>query len=1234
MSVASVSEPIPVRDGRYVVRGHVVEVKDGKQMPYAGPQPTEIAPQQQAGVETWRNTMPVNYDFQNKYNGFSNGHSNSGILYAKNVFRNEGTLYSTQAAYDPYGPPVVPVSYGGFESYGNTGERTDNGPVTDTLTMAEQEKLRADAIAKSGPKLAFINEESQKYPPEGALPCVMGRDSPGGSVTSLDSLDEPQGKGPELGVSSSSGIMAKGGKEVTKSAGKRRVTFSDSIEFDDGVTGQLVTDEKQSTKMYTMLYARNANNYYVPSTSPAATSGQSVASQKGNKSSGLTSGAQIGTEANSTSVKTFGREPSVVTVTHCDQPKPKPVALNNNHPTKPEKVQSFSRQENLSEEFSLTQQNHGKDTEGPKDEPVVSDQELNDSLEVIRDSLDEKDDQTDVAQVKQQVDEEYKKSSAVTWTIGPSELKDSFERYVQSTAESTAEELIDAAPSSESENHPSERDRGFVSHPLEESGRGSASNALGERESIDTKTGYMANPSPVTSGYAYYQPLNTSGASAAVPSPHLYHHNANVYSGLHSSAQGTFHQHFPYPFYTSAGTTLMGMSPSRQHQLERSSGPFATQLTATNYRVEGREVVQSIEPQRTVVQEGVLSPSTVRTVKIDATESTGLQEGGRPHDEAKSEMSRVVTTRQKHSSSPTSTASSASLGTRSTRSLIPRPPATKRTGRGRLHPATLYKKQTTARPRKAIHNHPVSSNNGQPVKNDKVGSNNKGNNQTERGVIRQNSASPRSENGKNRRTHSKRPNGAKHDNSDHDDIIEGIKRNMEVMNMRARHTAAEEQHQRIINSLRLEFGDDKWEKSSQQVSPVVGGNQREYDHGEIQEVASRRLHHPWVESAGSRAGRPPAVGAVRTDAANDDNYQLTGSRAVSFQPAGSQGGRPPPGNSAKMDPASDGIYQPPGPHPAGPWSVRPPVGLNRLDPSGGGSYQSAASQATITPTGGSIRMGFVSDNKDQPGFDRYLTKGRAGNGIKGIVQKPPYAPAINQQIFYEDRRHEYPTSTVGYPTSAATTRQEREEPQQARGATVYEREDSDLKQSISLDKTPTDDEINHLWEHVRSYLHSGNTKSVGSDSCVNRVDVRRSRTRSSSTQQAFSQRTAPQQSPQGGQFINGQHLLEVPPQSGGSTLGGLRRYGSHEVLRRDSSSDSLSLKRSPLLQHRASRSRRPPKHAQGQNGRPPLPRQHDFNPSPSQAGPSASMATRGNLGFFISRVWAVSQQSCLLSEMK
>ena len=1091
-------EPIPVvRDGRYVVRGHVVEVKDGKQMPYGAPQTTERP--QQAGPEVWRNEMPDSYDFQSRYKDLSINHTNSGILYAMN----EDRLYSTQPAFDTYAAPSALQHTGYYESDGKIGSKLENGPVPDTWTVAEQEKLRADAIAKSGPKLAFINEESQKEPPEGALPCIMGRDSPAGSITSLDSLDEvPQvtgpGKGQESGAFSRSGIMNRGGKE-TKSAGKRRVTFSDSIEFDDGVTGQLVTEEKQSTKAYTMLYARNANNYYnMPSSS-------STPGQKGSKSTGLKSVVQTGTEQNGTGsassvAKAFGKEPSVVTVIHCDYPKAKPVPLES-PVTKPEKTL---------EVVSSNQGNRVKESAEPKEEAdVVSDVELNDSLELVKDSLDGEHDPSVNVQSEDQGDLPYDGNSAVGWTASSSlSVKDSLERYVQSTAESSVEEPIETFPSS--------------------------AGGLEERGPVYSKPGYITNPSVVTPGYQYHHAV-----TAAATSPHFYHPSTPMYSAVHVPAQGTFHPNFPYPFYTSAGSTLMGAGAAnqQQQQIEYSPSPQTFYLTATNYHLEGQEVAYPTESRGIPASEAVSSPTVMdpgHAFNSQTTGSTGLKDVQSQWVETKNETNKALSSRQKHTSSPSSTASSASSSTssRTTRSLIPRPPATKRSGKSRFHPGSLHRKQVSVRPRKAIYNHSAASDSGNSVKTTKASTSNR-NSHTGHAVERQNSDSKGTGNGRNGtgRIHSKRANSSeKNDSNDQDGIIESIKRNMEMMSMRTRTTAAQEQHQRILNSLKLEFGDDR---KVQQEPAVNSGTDREVGsvvehHVKTQDNANRRVHHPRVGSAGSRSGRPPAGINVKLDHVDDDNYQ----------------------------PGFDGY-----------------------------------------------------PNNGKPLAKRTVQTGLA-DGTKGVIQKPPYEPVMNQQFVYEGRRHEYPTSTVGHPTSAATTSQERERPLQARASTLYEREDSDQKRSLSLDKTPTDDEINHLWAHVRSYLHGGNTKSVGSDSCVNRVDVRRSRTRSSSMQQVFNPHAVPQQNSRDSQMFSGQHL-EVPPQTGGSTLGGLRRYGSHEVLRRDSSSDSLSFKRSPLLQHRASRSRRPQKHVQGQNGRPPLPRQHEYNPPPSQAGPTASITSRG-----------------------
>ena len=668
----------------------------------------------------------------------------------------------------------------------------------------------------------------------------------------------------------------------------------------------------------------------------------------------------------------------------------------------------------------------------------------------------------------------------------------------------------------------------------------SSDGGLEEKKPVYSKPGYITAPSVVTSGYAYHYPFNSSSVQATTTSPQVYHHSAQVYGGVHVTSQGTFHSNFPYPFYTSAGSVLMGVGAALQepHQIDDSPIPLTSHFSTTHYRPEGREVAYPTSSQEISVPEAVSSSSTVNAGHAFNSYTpafNGVKDGGSRWVESKNETNKAATSRQKLTSSPSSTASTASSTStgKSTRSLIPRPPATKKSGKSRFHPGGIHRKQVAARPRKANNNHSAVSDSGHSVKTAKASANNR-NSQSEHAGERQNSGSKRTVSSRNgtERIHSKQASiSEKNNGADHDGIIESIKRNMEMMSMRTRTTAAEEQHQRILNSLRLEFGDGR---KVQQEPAVHGGNGGKGDaaaehHVKSQDPASRRVHHPRVESAGSRSGRPPAGFSVKLDLVDDGNFQT----------------------------GFDGCL-----------------------------------------------------DRDKP-LEKKSVQRVPSDGAREVVQKSPYEPVMNQQFAYDDRRHEYPTSTVGHSTSAATTSQERERPLQARASTLYERDDSHQQRSISLDKTPTDDEINHLWAHVRSYLHGGNTKSVGSDSCVNKVDVRRSGTRSSSMQQIYNPRVAvPQQNSPGSQLFNGQNL-GPSPQTGGSTLGGLRRYGSHEVLRRDSSLDSSSFKRSPLLQHRASRSRRPQKHSHGQNGRPPLPRQHEYNPSPSQAGPSASVSSRG-----------------------
>lgn len=1184
-SIISVSEPIAVLDGFYVVRNHVVEIKDGKQVPHTATA-SKLASQEQAEPKTRTDEMPANYNFHNQYHG----PASSEIFYAMSDVRNEGKLYSVHPALDPYRISSSPGQYEGDSLVEKIGRVMENGPGANTLGVTEQEKLRADAIARSGPKLAFIGGDMQKDTPEGALPSIMGRESPGGSVTSVDSLDDLPMKEKELSPYPN-GIMAKGVRDSAKSATKRKVTFSDSIEFDDGVTGQLVTEEKQSTKVYTMMYSRNASNHCkTPSSSSVSTSAQ----QRGNNFAGMASMAKTNSEPASirAGVSNFGNDSTVTTVLHYDQPKPKPVVSNNNRSSEPVKRDLSLNQGSLGKEHILGKENVGKVTEEMKESTEgMSDQDLNDSLELLRDSLDGK----HKGGTERQKEEYVKNKDGVTRTVGPEELKDSLEIYSHRTTENTSEKLMLHSPP--------------VGSVMDEERHEDkcSSKSFGKREPTSPVTspstlGVMENQGPIASGPMFNQSNQSSATSAVVNVPHFDHSNANAY--------GTFHQNFPYPFYTSVGGKLLTMHPNGQQEQESDSPPlqFAPQFSGPgNPRDEKQLTNSQREPSKKTMSSQPADEhysSYTKDVQI-----VGQIESHRVPDET-GETKQAILSRQKHSASSSSTVSTAS-NTQS-RSLIPRPPLTKKTGRGRVHPGSFHKKQITARPRMGLNNAASAVSNQSP-KNSKVVTNNpmKG------AMSGQTSSPPQTRVGWNGKNRPKRPDSGDQENEDPDGIIEGIKRNMEMMNMRARDTAAEEQHRRIINSLRLDFGDNKDHLSAQHGSSTFGGSRREDEivenHRPNEETVSRRVHHPRVGSAGSRVGRSPVEGSVRVVAGGEESFQ----KAVSHQGrsvtnsmrgnddsphlSGSRQGRHLALAVNAGVTAHDIDSQMAGTHSGTPVGYYTGIELlkhpaHQLSASHGGRHENTSG------------MEIVATGYHQVGFRGYPDADGSTDRGGQISQIPPHAPGKNQRFFDDKRRQEYPTSTVGHSTSAGSTRQEREDFLQASGMTPDVRENVELNKSISLDKTPTDDEINHLWAHVRSYLHGGGTKSVGSDSCVNRVDVRRSRTRSSSMQRDSHQHINP---PQNVPPAYGSHLHGTPAQGIGSNLGGLRRYGSHEVLRRDSSSDSLLLKRSILLQHRASRSRRLQTHAHGPNGRPPLPRQHDHNPMPSQTGPSASIATKG-----------------------
>ena len=158
-----------------------------------------------------------------------------------------------------------------------------------------------------------------------------------------------------------------------------------------------------------------------------------------------------------------------------------------------------------------------------------------------------------------------------------------------------------------------------------------------------------------------------------------------------------------------------------------------------------------------------------------------------------------------------------------------------------------------------------------------------------------------------------------------------------------------------------------------------------------------------------------------------------------------------------------------------------------------------------------------------------------------------------------------------------------------------------------LDKTPTDEEINHLWETVRTCLKHEQPQKAASDSVVN---VRYSRSDS-------------------GPLVGNHYLIDgnawaAKPNGSdsetrysrgtGSTY--FRRHGSLDTLQRRGSTDSavyVAPKRGPLLQHRSSTSGRRIAPRNSHAGRPPVNPQYLHSlrgPQTSFRGPVKSSTTK------------------------
>ena len=112
-----------------------------------------------------------------------------------------------------------------------------SAPADVTAEQREQERLRSEVVGRIEPKLAFTDET--KDITAGVLPTTIRRNSPSGSLSSIDSLDAvPDEELEKMPVSTESpiaSIIRRGNKAKRDS----RVTFNENVTFSDGLVGAL-----------------------------------------------------------------------------------------------------------------------------------------------------------------------------------------------------------------------------------------------------------------------------------------------------------------------------------------------------------------------------------------------------------------------------------------------------------------------------------------------------------------------------------------------------------------------------------------------------------------------------------------------------------------------------------------------------------------------------------------------------------------------------------------------------------------------------------------------------------------------------------------------------------------------------------------------------------------------------------------------------------------------------------
>ena len=1200
-----------------------------------------------------------------------------------------------------------------------------NGPSRDeiALRIAEHERLRQEAITKGGPKLAFMKDTSEQELTQGALPATMGRDSPAGSLTSLDSLDEvPEAESePKTGVAEDaakvSGIIAKSARG--KSA-KRRVTFSDSIEFDDGVVGQLVTHQKQSTKYFSALYAKNLAENARGDSADARLSARPAGAPKQSNSERTGTGAS--SRSKTTTAMPAAKEGPAARVYSASQSDK--TSGGSNPATQSACAPSVSAghasvrsagsagyQANPAALATSDRPPGGQPgatlTAEARDE--VGSPE--DSLE-IRDSLDDGEGlsgglgETDgdqnwpAASLEEgsapemvRLAEGDKTESGVGYgdgsTRGGQPSGHSF-RLAVSNAVGTPTRQFDSTPSvsqpsygvsnyhaSDAQMSNSSMSHAHLSAPL--GGFAPATGSAAPADVTEPPHSFAPVPSsaaigPSRQGYPGAVPpsagavYSTSGeatsaafsgsltsvsgartASTLGPSPQPRRNDSAsaVYAALSCGRAGEretgasfgnrggpfqtqglpWHKYSPVVADNSKTSLVFGenvASPQASVGYQSSQGrsevnyerdmsavsgyavtSVNSQPAADSYRgaressqsaVAGyrgasvtyqsaadsyRRASESNQPAVDYYGGNALNPPVANGYTGDCVVNQSAVDnymGGNilnqsavtGQKEASAMDQSPVVNKASNQSAVNNYREERALKPSAVDNPVDRPTVSGHSGTGVTKQSAVNShKGASATNQSAVNNHRGASRTNQSAVN------------SHKGASVTNQSAANSHRGASVTNHSAVISPAVKQSSGKPPVRAASARNKP----RTTRKTAEAKNAKMASPQKppsagkQERGGKGRDASPFDEDDIINNIKWNMDkiNMRVRADAAQSHHHKLIESL--RADSDSGSVARREDerspeVPSEDDFHPT---------------RP---SHARTNSATRRLHHP-SPGRTLPGEARQAVG----SASGKGSKPRATSarnagyygnQVPNSPQAFVDTGGFRSDAAEMPSGG-YFSSQPNGSGL-GRSQAP---------------RVVEPAHLPGKPYGALFVNSDAPEipPYSDTRQNAYDRVDPHLKRSIALDRTPTDEEINFLWERVRTCLGTKTKHTAGSDSCVDVTHPRHSRANSGPISRLLVPHPgAVTHAPLEDGYQGGVSV-------GGSTIGGLRRYGSHEVLRRNGSWDSLGLRRPPLLQQRAQKSR------QSQQGKPPLPRQHtqNFSPAHSRGAPSPSVSNRGNV---------------------